>query len=95
MASLSRPSEGPTGVAQGVSGRLRARPDEYIETGRPLPSYKGVVSASYFARELGCRRSAIEGQRPLLTAAAGVVGVRDGAASTVTVRGLLDGEPWI
>ena len=82
-----------------VYGSTRIKVASYLEnaraSGRPLPGTNGQVSYAALARSIGCDRNALLAHLPNIAATAEAVGVSEYIYLNITVRGAIDGDPWI
>lgn len=80
-------------------GSNRIKVASYLEnartSGRPLPGANGQVSYAALARSIGCDRNALLVHLTNIAATAEAVGVSEYIYLNITVRGAIDGDPWI
>lgn len=85
------------GDNRGVGDRIQRVLDGYVAAGVPLPGHEHGPNLTFLAWQARCRTSSLyHGDRPAaVEAAARIVGVAPHSRLPVTIRGRLDGRPWL
>lgn len=80
-------------------GYQQQRIKSYLDTARdlerPLPGRLGVPSFNAIAYQIGCDRTALERHRERVITTAAMVGVSEHIELGLTIKGQIDGMPWL
>lgn len=66
-----------------------------VENRRPLPGINGHVNINALARAIGCDPSSVNGCKDAIEDAVALVGVSDYACLDVSIKGTIEGSPWL